>query len=68
MAARKIDRSKEILEYQPDAVEIEEKPVPGKVRWVLYVILVSLVFVAVAAIIFKVDRIVERSRCAAEIL
>lgn len=48
----------DILEYQPDAVEIEEKPVPGKVRWVLYVILASLVFSVVAASIFSVDRIV----------
>ncbi len=58
MIVRKIDRSKEILEYQPDAVEIEETPVPGKVRWVLYVILATLIFVAASAIYFKVDRIV----------
>lgn len=48
----------EILEYQPDAVEIEEKPVPGKVRWVLYLILGTIVFAVVAAIVFKIDRIV----------
>lgn len=48
----------EILEYQPDAVEIEERPLPGKVRWVLYVILFSIILLVVSAIIFKVDRIV----------
>ena len=50
--------SQEVLEYQPDAVEIEEKPIPGTIRWVLYLILFSLVAVVVGAIIFKVDRIV----------
>ena len=50
--------SQEILEYQPDAVEIEEKPVPGKVRWVLYLIIGSFVAVVTGAIIFSVDRIV----------
>lgn len=50
--------SQEVMEYQPDAVEIEERPVPGRVRWVLYVILGSLVAVVVGAVIFKVDRIV----------
>lgn len=48
----------EILEYQPDAVEIEEKPVAGKVRWVLYVILGTLIAVVIAAIVFRVDRII----------
>ncbi len=46
------------LEYQPDAVEIEERPVPGKIRWVLYLILGSLVALVAGAIVFKVDRIV----------
>ncbi len=46
------------MEYQPDAVEIEKRPIPGTVRWVLYVILGSLIMVVIGAIIFKVDRIV----------
>ena len=50
--------SQEVLEYQPDAVEIEEKPIPGTIRWILYIILFSLVAVVVGAIIFDVDRIV----------
>lgn len=50
--------SREILEYQPDAIEIEERPVSGKIRWVLYVILGSLVMAVIGAIVFKVDRIV----------
>ncbi len=51
-------KNREILEYQPDAVEIEERPVSGKVRWVLYLILGSLVASVIGAIIFKIDRIV----------
>lgn len=51
-------RTQDILEYQPDAIEIEERPVPGKVRSVLYLILASLILVVVGAIVFKVDRIV----------
>lgn len=50
--------SQDILEYQPDAVEIEERPVPGKIRWVLYLILGTLVAAVIGAIVFKVDRIV----------
>lgn len=50
--------SNDVLEYQPDAVEIEERPVPGKIRWVLYLILGSLIASVVGAIIFQVDRIV----------
>lgn len=48
----------EVLEYQPDAVEIEERPVPGRIRWVLYLILGSLIVTVIGAIILKVDRIV----------
>lgn len=58
MFNRKKKVADEVLEYQPDAVEIEEKPVPGSIRWVLYIILGSLILVVVGAIIFKVDRIV----------
>jgi len=50
--------SRDILEYQPDAVEIEDSPVPGTVRWVLYLILASLIAALAGAIIFKVDRVV----------
>ncbi len=56
MANKKI--SHDVLEYQPDAVEIEHRPVPGKIRWVLYIILGSLVATVIGAVIFKVDRIV----------
>jgi HlyD family secretion protein len=49
---------KDIIEYQPDAVEIEEKPVAGKVRWVLYVIMFTLVATVIGAAVFQVDRIV----------
>lgn len=50
--------SQEILEYQPDAVEIEERPVPGKIRWVLYLIIGTMIVAVIGAVIFKVDRIV----------
>ena len=48
----------DILDYQPDAVAIEERPVPGKARWVLYLILAAIVALIVGSIIFRVDRIV----------
>ncbi len=51
-------RDQDILDYQPDAVAIEERPVPGKARWVLYLILAAIVALIVGAIIFRVDRIV----------
>jgi HlyD family secretion protein len=55
---KKKNNKQEILEYQPDAAEIDERPVPGKIRWVLYLILGTLFLSVVAAIVFKVDRIV----------
>lgn len=58
MNIRKGKNRKDLLEYQPDAVEIEERPVPGKIRWVLYLIFVSLVLLVIGAVVFKVDRIV----------
>jgi HlyD family secretion protein len=50
--------TQEVLEYQPDAVEIEERPVPGTVRWVLYLLLGTLVAIVIGAVVFSVDRIV----------
>ncbi len=58
MRSEKKNIDRDVLEYQPDAVEIEERPVSGKVRWVLYLILGSLVAVVAGASIFSVDRIV----------
>lgn len=58
MSSNSSKLSQEVLEYQPDAVEIEERPIPGKARWVLYVILATLILIVVGAVIFKVDRIV----------
>lgn len=55
---KKNKHATEIIEYQPDAVEIEERPVPGKIRWVLYIIVLTLIAAVVGAIFFKVDRIV----------
>jgi len=50
--------TQEVLEYQPDAVEIEERPVPGTVRWVLYLLLGTLIAIVIGAVVFSVDRIV----------
>lgn len=58
MKNRKQKLPDEILEYQPDAIEIEEKPVPGRIRWVLYLIFLFLIVTVVGAVVFKVDRIV----------
>lgn len=57
-ATNKKQLTTDILDYQPDVVAIEERPVPGKVRWVLYLILLSLVVTVISAILFKIDRIV----------
>lgn len=58
MKDRKSKLPSEVLEYQPDAIEIEEGPIPGKVRWVLYIIVGTLVAIVVGAATFEVDRIV----------
>lgn len=52
------ENTADLLEYQPDAVEIEERPIPVKARWVLYVLLVTFVCGVIGAVVFKVDRIV----------
>ena len=49
---------KDILAYQPDAAEIEERPVPGRARWVLYLILAAIIALIAGSIIFRLDRIV----------
>ncbi|MCL2340437.1 MAG: HlyD family type I secretion periplasmic adaptor subunit [Proteobacteria bacterium] len=48
----------DFLDYQPDPARIERKPVPGKIRWVLYLILLTLAGVVLWAALFKVDRVV----------
>ncbi len=50
--------NKKLLEVQPDAEEIKEKPVPPRIRWVLYVIVTGFVLAVAWAALFKVDRIV----------
>ncbi|MCB2217806.1 HlyD family type I secretion periplasmic adaptor subunit [Desulfofustis glycolicus] len=55
---KRTNSSSETLAYQPDAVEIEERPVPGTIRWVLYLIIGSIVAAVIGAIVCKVDRIV----------
>jgi len=48
----------DFLDYQPDPARIEHKPVPGKIRWVLYLILLTLAGVVLWASWFRVDRVV----------
>lgn len=55
---KKTHRNRDLIEYQPNATEINEQPVPGKARWVLYLLFTGMLLFVVAAIIFKVDRIV----------
>ena len=53
---RKIDPA--LIEFQPDAVEIEERPIPGKARWTLYVVILIIVSVVAWSWFTEVDRIV----------
>ncbi|MED5576498.1 MAG: hypothetical protein VX757_03260, partial [Planctomycetota bacterium] len=53
---RKIDPA--LIEFQPDAVEIEERPIPGKARWTLYIVILIIVSVVAWSWFTEVDRIV----------
>jgi hemolysin D len=46
------------LEFQPDAVEIEQRPLPFSARTTLYVLLMLIVTAVVWAAVTRVDRIV----------
>jgi HlyD family secretion protein len=46
------------LEYQPDAVEVEERPLPGAARWSLYLLALMLVVGFVWAWLSEMDRVV----------
>lgn len=48
----------EILEFQPDVVEIEHSLVDGRIRWTLYVVVTLIVAAVVWACVAEVDRIV----------
>lgn len=47
-----------INEFQPDAVEIEKRSVPGGARWTLYVVVLLMISTVVWACWAEVDRIV----------
>lgn len=49
---------KSLVEFQPDAVEIEKRSVPGGARWTLYTIIALLISAVLWACWAKVDRIV----------
>ena len=46
------------LEFQSDALELEQRPAPWYSRLTLYVILLLFVLAVVWASVFKVDKIV----------
>lgn len=46
------------LEFQPDAIEIEDRPVPKAARWMLYTIITLIVFGVLWASLSSVDQIV----------
>jgi HlyD family secretion protein len=50
--------SKLLVEFQPDAVEIEKRSVPGGARWTLYAVVLFLICVVTWAWWAEVDRIV----------
>lgn len=49
---------KSLVEFQPDAVEIEKRSVPGGARWTLYTVIALLISAVVWACWAKVDRII----------
>ncbi len=53
--------NKDILEYQPNAVEIEERPTSGRIRWTLYLIIFFIISIITWAAVGKVDRVVTAS-------
>lgn len=46
------------IEFQPDAIEIEERPVPPASRWVLYSLVALVIFGILWASFSRVDRVV----------
>jgi hemolysin D len=54
--AKKRDNS--VIEYQPDALEIEERVVPGMSRWTLYTLLALITFTIIWSIVSRVDSII----------
>ena len=58
MKSKRKKITKEILDYQPEAVAIGEKSVSYKVRWVLYIIIFFFIIIIGGSLIFHIDRIV----------
>lgn len=54
---QKIDRT--LVEFQPDAVEIEQRSVPGGARWTLYTVIVMMILTVLWACWAEVDQIVS---------
>jgi HlyD family secretion protein len=55
---QRMKRDQIMVEFQPDAVELELSPVPGGARWTLYVVIALLCFVVAWAWWAQVDKIV----------
>ncbi|MBF0143103.1 MAG: HlyD family type I secretion periplasmic adaptor subunit [Magnetococcales bacterium] len=47
------------LEYQPDAIEIEEQPIPMVARWIMFTLIMFLVVGMVWASLAHLDRVVS---------
>ena len=52
---------RDLIEFQPDVVEIERRSVPGGARWTLYAVIAFIVTAVAWACWAKVDRIVVAS-------
>lgn len=52
------DHRETIVEFQPDAVEIERRSIPGGARWTLYTVVALLIATVTWACWAKVDKIV----------
>jgi len=58
MIRKRESNSKLLVEFQPDAVEIEKRSVPGGARWTLYAVVALLILSVCWACWAEVDRIV----------
>lgn len=52
---------KDLLDFQPDDLELEHRPTSGRIRWTLYVILLLITAAVTWASIAEVDRVVSAS-------
>ena len=58
LRARSPESDRTLVEFQPDAVEIEQRSVPGGARWTLYTVIGLLISTVVWSCWAQVDKIV----------